>query len=299
MVDELKPSPEQIASALRQVVAQIDAARDAGGGDFYPDSPAVRDWTANEMPGDWGPQLLQDAYRTAELYGASVRDHVLALADLIERDRPLAVASIARTLAEPASRAVWLLEPNLEPIERVRRLLNDILFAAFEHETLWADEPRIAGNADIYSKIKKEATARGLVYSDPVREPSKRKFAAARLGEPRPLGQWLLGYATKSPRTAKFFYRVGSAVLHGALHGFDQRLAYSNQSPPRAQLAEVDAAAVLRDCTFAIQVYVAYIGALMYQTQWPDRGVLDAIEALEVIWQRIAAAPASQDGRQS
>jgi hypothetical protein len=147
VIDETKPSPDAIATSLRGLVAEVETARDACRGDFRPDSPAVADWAANQMPGEWGPQLLQDAYRTAELYGASVTDHVLAIADLIEGSRPFAVASIARALVEPASRAIWLLEPNLEPIERVRRLVNDILFAAFEHETLWADEPNVTDTA--------------------------------------------------------------------------------------------------------------------------------------------------------
>jgi hypothetical protein len=90
---------------------------------------------------------------------------------------------------------------------------------------------------------------------------------------------------------AKFFYRTGSAVVHGALHGFDQRLTYSQDSPRRAQVTAIDSDAVLRDCTFALQVYVTYIGALTHQTAWPDAGILNALDAVEAVWQRIAAGP--------
>lgn len=285
MNEHPKPSLAEIAAALRDVVAEVDAARETCDGDFAVDSAAARDWKANEMPGEWGPQLLEDSYRTAELYGASVKDHMLALADAIENERPFAMASLARAVVEPAARSIWLLEPGIEPLERVRRLVNDILYAAYEHETLWADESRVPDNADIYAKIKKEATARGLPYSDPVRKANK--FTPARLGVPRPSSQWLLGYATKSPQAAKFFYRAGSAVVHSALHGFDQRLAYSGQTRRRARTVGVDPDTVLRDCTFAVQAYISYLGALLYQTAWPDGGVLAAIDVLESVWQRI------------
>lgn len=291
MAEQTTPTPAEIVGVLRALAQQVDAARDACGGDFARDSPAAIDWSANEMPGEWGPQLLQDAYRTAELYGASIKDHVLAMADAIEHERPFAMASLARALAEPSARAVWLLEPGLDPIERVRRLLNDILYAAFEHETHWAQEPRIPDSADVLAKIKREAAARGLTYTDAIRNPKKRQFQPARVGDARPSTQWLLGHATESKDMAKFYYRAGSAVLHAALHGFDQRLAYTDNSRRRAQLRRVDADAVLRECTLALQVYVAYLGALMFQTGWPDAGVLAAIDDAEAVWQRIAAAP--------
>ena len=282
------PTTAEMVDSLLAVVTELDAARDLAGGDFAPDSPAKADWSANEMPGTWGPQLLQDAYRTAELYGASTKDHVLAMADAIGQHRPFAIASLARALSESAARAVWLLEPNLDPIERVRRLLNDILYAAFENDTLWAHEPRVSDNADVRAKVKQEATTRGLVYTEEVRNLKKRQFQPARIGDARPSTQWLLGYVTKSPDMAKFYYRAGSAVLHAALHGFDQRLAYTDGSRRRAQVRQVDAAAVLMECTYALQVYVAYLGALMSQTGWQDAAVLAAIDKIEAIWQRIA-----------
>jgi hypothetical protein len=285
------PTATEIAQVLRDLIAEVDAAREAAGGDFAPDSPAVEDWLANEMPGTWGPQLLQDAYRTAELYGASIKDHMLALADAIELGRPLALASLARALAEPCARAVWLLEPDLDPLERVRRLVNDILFAVYEHETLWAAEGTVPSDStEILAKVRREATVRGLKYEPPVRDAKRRKFHAARLGNPRPSTQSLLGHVTKSPKMAKFFYRSGSAVLHAALHGFDQRLAYRDGDLRRAQLIAVDTDTVLRECTFAIQTYVTYVGALLHQTGWPDKEILRVLDAAESMWQSIAAS---------
>lgn len=283
------PTTTEIVDALLAVVTQLDAARDAADGDFAPDSPAAKDWSQNEMPGAWGPQLLQDAYRTAELYGASVKDHVLALTDAIGQHRRFAIASLARALSESAARAVWLLEPNCDPIERIRRLLNDILYAAFEYDTLWAHEPRVPDSADLRAKVEQEATARRLVYTEEIRNAKKRQFQPARIGDARPSTQWLLGYVTKSPGMAKFYYRAGSAVLHAALHGFDHRLEYTDDSQRRAQVRRVDTEAVLMECTYALQVYVAYLGALMFQAGWRDTDVLAAIDNAEAVWQRIAA----------
>lgn len=284
------PTLKEIASTLRALVATVDETRDRAGTEFAPDSPAVSDWTANEMPGAWGVQLLQDGYLTGVMLGFSARDHLLALADAIESGRPFAAVTLARAVAESSARAWFLLQPNIEPQERVRRLLNDILFAAFEHETMWQHEERVdSDHSDATVRIKVEATARGMKFVDAVRDPKTFKFSPARVGERRPQTQALLGIVVNSEHHAKFIYRAGSAVAHTALHSFDQRLVLSGERLRRASIAPLNADQVLQDCTLAVQVFVSYLSTLMYQSGWPDSDVLVALDRTEAVWQRIAA----------
>jgi hypothetical protein len=274
-----------VAEAIRDLIRALDHASAAGSSEFQIDSPAQRNWQANELPGHWGPQLLQDAYCTGLMFSWYVRDHAAALADAIEHGRSFAFMTLARGLAESAARCWYLLEPNIEPLERVRRLVNDILTAAFEEESMWKGT---SGSVDddsqlVRDRVRMEAHKRGMPY---VEQQRGSKFTPARIGEPRPSSRALLDQITHQPKVAALFYRTTSGVIHSGLHSLRGRLAIV-PGTNRAGVIELDAERIFMECTLAIQVYVSCISAIMHQTGWPDDEVQRALEGAERIWQEI------------
>ena len=57
-------SHHDLAAAIEDVIVAVRSSATADDWEFTAESPAVADWNARELPGEWGPQPLQDAYRT-------------------------------------------------------------------------------------------------------------------------------------------------------------------------------------------------------------------------------------------
>jgi hypothetical protein len=112
-----------------------------------------------------------------------------------------------------------LLESGIEPVERIRRLVDDILYAAYVHETMWQHEPQVPDNGDILQKVAAKAAQRGLDYTGPTH--TGVRGSPARLGERRPSNHALLGLVLDDRTAADFFYPAASAVTYSSLHGFD------------------------------------------------------------------------------
>jgi len=86
---------------------------------------------------------------------------------------------LARALAEASARSWYLLEPDIGPLERVRRLMNDRLFSLFERHTMWRQEEQMAALLDLPELAALLAAARIVVCNN-----SAPAHIAAAVGTP-------------------------------------------------------------------------------------------------------------------
>lgn len=287
MTESVAVSHHDLAAAIDDVIVAVRQAADADGWDFTAESPAVEDWSTRELPGEWGPEPLQDAYRTGLVLWWYISDAALALIDAIRNDRPFAYVSLARAVAEASARSWYLLQPGIAPLERVRRLMNDRLFATFERHTMWRQEDQMAAlltrDAGTAAAIGRAARASRLSF-----EPEKRgqgKFSAARVGQPRPKSMPLIALAIRDDQAAAVFYRSSSALLHAALNSVDGRLHMTADG--RITVRGLDADRVVADITAAVVAMLVAVATIVQQTGWNSEHVDEAMNAAHVTWSRV------------
>ena len=220
---DLARATRNLAHAVRNSRAQIT---DAAVG-----SPAELDWLAHPELAD-GVRSLPDAYRQGAMHLLQAEDHCFALAELIRTKRSFACDPVARALAENSARAWFLLEPGVHPDERVRRLLNERLWAAQEYSA-WArkledrDTDLAAAAAASLARLVAEIgqvgyTVVGGGRSTPFiqeRRPGAGTLLERAIQQPDALGE-LKGHGAS-------FYASTSAIAHGGMHGFIQRVDLS------------------------------------------------------------------------
>ena len=280
-------SHHDLADAIEAIVNAVTNTAEASGWDFIPDSPAVTDWSLNELPGEWGPYPLQDSYRTGLLLWWYQSDAALALVDAIRMDRPFAYVSLARALAEASARSWYLLELGIDATERIRRLMNDRLFAMYERHTMWHDEDFMAQllerDAAIVDAIAQESQTRCLHYVAEKRGP--RVYVPARIGEARPKSKYLISMAIKDDRAAAVFYRASSGLMHAALYSADGRLHFRPDG--RMAVRGLDADRVVADITAAVVCMLVSVAATVSQTGWNGDRVQEAMDSAHEIWGRV------------
>ena len=256
-----------LAAALREVVAETRRTAQDGDWEFSPGSPAVVDWETHESPSGWGAQPLQDAYRTGALIWYLVADHALGVADLLDSGRSIALLSASRPLAESAARSWFLLATNVDASERVRRMVNERLFALHED---W----RFASTAPELDSSWQRDTALRLVevaeseYGLLVQKPDD--FRPGWVGSARPATMSVLTDMLGNPEAAALFYRGSSSVSHAALHGLVKRLdLHSNDAGNhRARLRDITSAEATAEISASLSALCIAARALLLQTGW-------------------------------
>src|ERR1700753_1553464 len=138
---ELETSRVALARSIRDLVVCVRQCGDTQDWAFRADGPAALDWLGDNSPNRRDPQPLEDAYRTGGLFWNLVSDLALSVADLLETERRIGALVASRSLAEAAARMWYLLEDNLAPTERIRRVVNDRLSGLHEDWRMAKDEP--------------------------------------------------------------------------------------------------------------------------------------------------------------
>jgi hypothetical protein len=282
-------SHRELADSIDALVASVAEPGKAADWEFTDASPARLDWIANELPGAWGDRPLQDAYRTGLLSWWLVADHALALADAIRADRALAYLSLARGLADACVRSWFLLELEVPPKERVRRLMNDRLHAMFEQNTLLSGDPRfadtLAHNAESKEQIRLGARRHNLHFDEEVR--SDERFAAARLAPSRPSTVELLRRGIRQRESASAFYRTSSALTHASLHAVASRIRF-NAELGRVALQSLDADRVVADCTRPLVAMLVTMATTLEQTGWARSRFDECADDARTLWSHAA-----------
>jgi hypothetical protein len=108
-----------------------------------PGSLAERDrtWTRPRVNRGTTKRAVETTYAAARLGLVAVTDQCLSLARLVTEAGPgplgsLGVEALSRSAIEMAARSWWLLEPGIDPPDRVARFLADQLFSAYEAERM-------------------------------------------------------------------------------------------------------------------------------------------------------------------
>jgi hypothetical protein len=193
------------------------------------DSPAARDVAAaGASSGE-----MTTAYEYVLLLLASASHHLRAIADLLAHEYGFFPNfTLARVTLEAAARAWYLMDPDIEGEERLRRYLNERLSSL--KEQLWllsniGDET--ADKRREISELLLSAEARGY----PV---SQRRGLPPSVGEPRPTAATLIHQLFPDPTGTMFgkaMYQVLSSVVHGAAHGLTQEL-FETAGPGRSRI---------------------------------------------------------------
>jgi len=232
----------EMRETLDKVLLVIRSTADEFKGDFADPSPARTDWMS------CAPKLavdLEQAYRTAMVLWHSIEDHGHGLSELIEARRTYSSMTLARSLGEGAARSWYMLEEvGVDPIERVRRLINERLYACHENEALYIGLLPSLKNAPEVAVVAKakESVIRDRIAS--VRADRQSLLDAARGyelfpikntkgkvpyvgGGPRPGAMPLIGRVLDSASQGASFFRVNSSIAHFSLHGQVRMINFS------------------------------------------------------------------------
>jgi hypothetical protein len=212
-------------------------------------------------------------------------DHCRGLADLIRTRRSFACDAVARSLAENSVRAWFLLEPDIDAAERVRRQLNERLWATHEHAQ-WiaklADHQPAAAQLAIQQRdrLTKQCEEAGYQVAG-----AGRKRDVPHIGEPRPGLASLLERTLRQPGVTEdisgygaAFYAQLSAVAHGGMHGFVQRLelVLDAGGPARGMVHELAPGEIVAAFAIAPLVFCVVATLCAEQLGWPTEGILGA-----------------------
>lgn len=199
---------EEAMQAVEDLEKMMDASRTALTNDF-PDEFMPGSLADSEHSSFSRPELIESATQLGRFYLISAADHLWGFARTLG-ETPLAVAPISciRVHIEAASRAVWLLDPNISVQERVARQYA-LRFADVDQQRKTAEslgdpagETKAVAQLD---KLDKEAVALG--YKS-MRSGSGRVIGLGRaLPQATQMAEDVLGKGT--------LYRVCSSAVHG------------------------------------------------------------------------------------
>ena len=269
----IESSLDGLSASIRDLIDACERTGRRHDWRFEPTGAASREWAIHEMPGPFGTQPLEDAYRTGSLLWYAVADSGRGLADVLSSRRPLAMLSMARATAEASARCWYLLEHGPSPEERVRRMVNDRLHALDEdgrlavsagaEDTEWqqsATDALLDGANELGLEVHKAA-----------------RYSAAYVGStPRPSTMRILADLTKHTQFAALFYRWTSAVAHAALHGIAKELEIESiEDQTRTRLRVLTAEDAVAHLFVPMRALVAVTQQLAEQAGW-DQSEIDA-----------------------
>ncbi|MFF2126386.1 hypothetical protein ACFVW1_13425 [Streptomyces olivochromogenes] len=273
---------------------------------FLPGSPAAVEAVDEPFADEWATAPSRNA-NVAGLHLAHVAmDHVTGVAVLLQSQEPASIygpSTLSRSLIEVAARCHYMLEPGIEPLERIRRQQSDRLVALWERkqlaESMHTEQPEQLQEAIDYldgrmKTVMESARRHGLTprKGDKVRPPSitgkdLKPIAATALVEA------LIG---EGNGLGAYSYKTMSAVAHGREHGmmqyFTHRGALINRTHGDAfgtiEATPQQTALNLAGVPLAV---VKMLDRFYIQFGWPVQDVGPAARRLLEEWRRIAEIP--------
>lgn len=227
----------ELALAANTLASSIASLAQPTGWLWRAGSPAAVAGSHESIPG--GPRWTRTPHQRA-FCGATYRisqacECLRGLADAVGLARPYGAMTLARTMAESAGRAWYLLDREADERERVRRHVNDEIFSFREAARLFEDglpgaaasrrnfedaAEQLLSDGGIHGFTRKRTRAgeylvdeeRPELWADDARPSIRRLLERAMTSE-------LVERQIDEAAAITFFYRVASAVSHAAEHG--------------------------------------------------------------------------------
>lgn len=180
--------------------------------------------------GNWGEHPAHDALSAVAMLTWSAVDHLAATAALIRARRIASPHTTARAVAESCARACYLAEPGIEPLERVRRVMNYRLdslcglIGMLGNAVMAGADDQLADKHARVDAIKRSGHHFGLQWHP------QKDFTPAWLGQKPPSPNQKPPSATKLidacastvPGLGRLYQHVLSSVTHGSVWGLSQ-----------------------------------------------------------------------------
>jgi hypothetical protein len=172
---------------------------------------------------EWDSAPVARAVFIGSLQLLAAEQHLVALALILGKtDLTWPVVTLLRSILEASARAWWLLDPALQPLERVGRAMSEELYSCNESAKLPSS---LRPNLDL-GVFERSAVSAGLAWL-PGNPPS--------VGARRPSSTNLTSTFVNAigGREGEVRYRWSSGVVHGTVHGLMShvRLADGSGTP--------------------------------------------------------------------
>jgi len=282
-IADLGRTLEQFAGDLAALFVANDQPR--------PGTPAGREAAGEPFGGDWGAQPARELIATIALASASCADYLTVIAKTLQaRSGMYSLYTLARSALEAAAQGCYLSQPDIKPLERIRRHMNLDLRALHEDGRMLrriADRPSVAKankHADRELVIGRAGEQFGLSFT---KATDRRQ---AYLGDEPVSAMKMIEECAPNEPALKSAYQLLSGVAHGLWHGHARLLQRSqNDIPGTVGLGlAVSAQALARDLAAAPLCACALVGRLGWYTGWDLDAVMTSMNYLSANWERVA-----------
>jgi hypothetical protein len=227
----------------------------------------------------------------------SCADHLKVAAYVLTERRGVAsLYTVTRAAAEVGSMACYLSERGVDPLERVRRLMNHNLVALTEDLNMLArfSDPKALARAARHraqeADIARTGQGFGLTFTRP-----KKCYSACYLGDRPPSAMTLIDQcASRTSGVGATYQQLLSSVAHGQLHGLSRFLM---QAPAPAEPGKVITQMNLSDHDAALHLLAGPLCAstlfehLRWFFGWNTDDADPAVTAMLHTWGRIGGVP--------
>jgi hypothetical protein len=260
-------------------------------------SPADREADGEPFAAEWGSHPGRDLFATMLMECWSCADHLkVAGVVLAEHQAVASLYTITRGAAEAASIACYLSERGIEPLERVRRIMNHNLAALHQDLNMLVRIPRqdSAAKAARHRSQEEAIAGAGRRHNLGFTRPRKG-FSACYLGDKPPSAMTLIDQcASGTSGVGATYQQLLSSVAHGQLHGLSRFLMHapvpgeSGKVVVQMNLNARDAALHLLAGPLCAATLVEHLRWFFgWDTEAVDPGVL----RMMYTWGRIAGVP--------
>jgi hypothetical protein len=285
---DLGASLRKVAEGLTRLVDQNK--RPAVG------SPADKEADGEPFAGEWGRHPSRDVVATLLMECWSCADHLKVAGAVLAGHLGIAsLYTLTRGAAVAAVTACYLSDPEIDPLERVRRLMNHNLSALREDLNMLSRLPGedAAARAARHRSQEKAIEHTARQFDLPFQR-LRKPFSPCFLGTKTPSAMMLIDtYALPVPG-AGAYQQLLSSVAHGQLHGLSRFLM---RAPAPAEPGKVIIQMNLTDRDAAVHLMPGPLCAstlvehLRWYLGWDTEALDPDVIAMLHVWGRLAGVP--------
>lgn len=292
-----------MADTLDAMADALHFASSINGNTQRPSSPAAWENTGgSRLKGEWSSNPVLDANLSAGLVASSANDHASGLAAVLRMPAGgiFSTYTVARGLMETAARAWYLMEPDIDVLERVRRHMNERLYSLNESRLLFHGQGLVATHQDDEEKKILDTGKEHFTFR------TKKNYKAARLGEERPSAMKLaddcMAAAAGEKGMGKMIYQLLSGKAHGVAYALLQLLGDPSNphdpETPGVTLRQVqhNAVDVAQKLLVPVVVYASMSQRYFQRQGWDPAGWQEAARKTYRAWAALAQAVPDSDG---
>jgi hypothetical protein len=194
-----------------------------------PGSIAAAEANPERYGGEWSMHPGSDALSGVAMLTWAAIDHLAATAALIRAQRIASPHTTARAVAESCARACYLAEPGIEPLERVRRVMNYRLDSLCHVIVMLREAPVPGATGQLAEKQARVAAVMRAGRHYGLQFHPQKNLRPAWLGtgkdqEPPGATRLIDACASATPGLGRFYQQILSSVTHGSVWGLSQFL---------------------------------------------------------------------------